>query len=230
MRHSLTESVKNSNLTRCVMNGSGINGMTEIEKVGEFGSADWCEACGKAGAKMLQDANLPFETTWGFSETYLYPPERMLAEGRKLSAFHFMIKDGVCSGGDGAPEECLSLDGFHVSPVWGSICNQSRAIYDAEGQKQRGADEKVMYQDIMNYLGRKDIWGEKGGSAKSMSWPPVIVAAVTVGQGFHNIAASMQAPSPEYDGLPVTEMLVPVFSQMTEAQKISFLDLLAIDR
>ena len=134
------------------MNGYGINGMTDIEKVGEFGSAEWCEACGKAGAKMLQDANLPFETAWGFSETYLYPPERMLAEGRKLSAFHFMIKDGVCSGGDGAPEECLALDGFHVSPVWGAICNQSRAIYDSEGQKQRGADEKVMYQDIMNFF------------------------------------------------------------------------------
>ena len=40
MRHSLADSVKNSNLTRCAMNGSGVNGMTDIEKVGEFGSAE----------------------------------------------------------------------------------------------------------------------------------------------------------------------------------------------
>ena len=47
------------------------NDMPEYEPVGEFGSAEWCEACGKAGAKMLQDANLPADTAWGFSETYL---------------------------------------------------------------------------------------------------------------------------------------------------------------
>lgn len=203
--------------------------MANFKTVGEFGSIEWGEACGKAGAKMLRDANLPRDTAWGFSETYLYPPERMLAENREISAFHFMVKDGVCSGGDGAPEECLALDGFHVSPVWGAICNQSRALYDTEGQKQRGADEKIMYQDIMDYLGRKDLWGDRGGSAKSMNWPPVIVAAVTVGLGFHNVAASMQAPSPEYEELPVTEMLVPIFSQMTETQKVSFLKLLSID-
>ena len=96
------------------------NGMPEYEPVGEFGSAEWCEACGKAGAKMLQDANLPADTAWGFSETYLYPPERMLTDGREISAFHFMVKDGACSGGDGAPEECLALDGPTNSQQMGS--------------------------------------------------------------------------------------------------------------
>ena len=205
--------------------------MSDLEPVGEFGSAEWCEACGKAGAKMLQDANLPADTAWGFSEKYLYPPERMLTGGREISAFHFMVKDGKCSGGDGVPEECLALDGFHIAAVWGSICNQSRAIYDSEGQKQRGADEGVMYKDIMAYIGRKELWAEgKGGYAKSMNWPPVIGAAVTVGQGFHNVAASMQMPSPEYEGLPVTEKLVPIFSEMTDEQKDAFLDLLRIER
>lgn len=205
--------------------------MSDLEPVGEFGSAEWCEACGKAGAKMLEDANLPIETAWGFSETYLYTPERMLEGGREISAFHFMVKDGQCSGGDGAPEECLALDGFHVSAVWGSICNQSRAIYDSVGQKERGADEGVMYQDIMAYVGRKDLWAKgKGGAAKSMNWPPEIVAAVTVGQGFHNVAASMQMPSPEYEGFPVTEKLVPIFSEMTDEQKDAFLGLLRIER
>lgn len=203
--------------------------MADLEPIGEFGSPEWCEACGKAGAQMLRDAKLPADTEWGFSETYLYPPERMLAGGRGISAFYFMVKDGVCSGGDGAPEACLALDGFHISAVWRSICNQSRAIYNSEGQKQRGADEGVMYKDIIEYVGRKDLWQGKGGSAKSMNWPPVIGAAVTVGQGFHNVAASMQMPSPEYDGLPVTELLVPVFSEMTEDQKKHFLQLLNIE-
>jgi len=137
------------------------------------------------------------------------------------------VKDGVCSGGDGAPEECLALDGFHIKAVWGSICSQSRAIYDSS--KQRGADEGVMYKDIMDYVGRKDLWGGKGGSAKSMNWPPAIGAAVTAGPGFHNIAASMQMPSPEYEALPLTEMLVPIFSEMTDEQKKSFLNLLRIE-
>ena len=86
-----------------------------------------------------------------------------------------------------------------------------------------------MYKDIMEYVGRKDLWGGKGGSAKSMNWPTAIGAAVTVGPGFHNIAASMQMPSPEYEALPLTEMLVPIFSEMTDEQKKSFLNLLRIE-
>jgi hypothetical protein len=62
-----------------------------------------------------------------------------------------------------------------------------------------------------------------------MNWPPLIGAAVTVGPGFHNIAASMQMPSPEYEALPLTEMLVPIFSEMTDEQKKSFLNLLRIE-
>ena len=46
--------------------------MSDLKPVGEFGSVEWCEACGKAGAKMLQDANLPADTAWGFTENYLY--------------------------------------------------------------------------------------------------------------------------------------------------------------
>ena len=47
------------------------NDMSDLKPVGEFGSVEWCEACGKAGAKMLQDANLPADTAWGFTENYL---------------------------------------------------------------------------------------------------------------------------------------------------------------
>jgi hypothetical protein len=49
------------------------------------------------------------------------------------------------------------------------------------------------------------------------------------GNGLHNIAASMQATSPEFADFPVTEMLVPVFDEMTEEQKRAFIKLLGID-
>jgi hypothetical protein len=204
--------------------------MSDSKRVGEFGSQQWCEACGKAGAKMLEDANLSADTAWGFSEVYLYPPERLLTDGREMSAYYFMVKDGKCSGGDGVAEGCTDLPGFHISAVWGSICNQSMSIYDSAGQKQRGADEGVMYKEIAEYIGRSDMWAKgSGGSAQKMIWPPEIVAAVTVGEGLHNVAANLQIPSPEYEDLPTTELGVPVFSKMTEEQKQSFLKLLAIE-
>jgi len=203
--------------------------MSDSKPVGEFGSKEWCEACGKAGAKMLEEANLPPDTAWGFSEVYLFPPDRLLGDGREMSAYYFMVRDGKCSGGDGVAEGCTDLPGFHISAVWGAICNQSRSIYDSAGQKQRGADEAVMYKEIAAYIGRAEIWPKgEGGSAKPMVWPPEIVAAVTVGEGLHNVAANLQMPSPEYESLPTTELGVPVFSKMSEEQKQSFLKLLAI--
>ena len=203
--------------------------MSDGKSVGEFGSKEWCEACGKAGAKMLEDANLPAETAWGFSEVYLYPPERLLADDRKMSAYYFMVKDGKCSGGDGVAEGCTDLDGFHISAVWGAICNQSQSLYGPEGQKQRSVEEGVMYKEIAEYLGRSEIWAKgEGGSAKPMIWPPEIVAAITVVDGLHNVAANLQTPSPEYEDLPTTELRVPIFGDMTEEQKKSFLKLLAI--
>ena len=209
--------------------------MSDIEPVGEFGSRQWCEACGKAGAKMLEDADLPADMAWGFSEIYTHPPERLLAGGREMSAYYFMVKDGKCSGGDGVPEECTALTGFHIQAVWGAICNQSRSLYDSAGQKQRSVEEGVMYKEIGDHVGRTDLWGKGGsdkkgaGSAKPRVWPPEIIAAVTVGDGLHNVAASLQMPSPEYDDLPTTALGVPVFSKMTEEQKKFFLKLLAIE-
>jgi hypothetical protein len=203
--------------------------MPERNPVGEFGSKEWCEACGKAGAKMLEDAKLPADMEWGFSEIYTHPPERLLAGGRKMSAYYFMVKDGKCSGGDGVAEGCTDLPGFHISAVWGAICNQSRSLYDSAGQKQRSVEEGVMYKDIIEYVGRSDLWPKGKGDGKPVSWPPEIIAAVTVGDGLHNVAAGLQMPSPEYEDLPTTELGVPIFSKMTEDQKKFFIKLLAIE-
>ena len=63
-------------------------------------------------------------------------------------------------------------------------------------------------------------------------WPPAIGAALGKGSeeggGLHNIAASLQKPSPEFADLPTTELGVPVFTDMSETQKRFFLDLLAV--
>ena len=204
--------------------------MAELKPVGEFGSKAWCEACGKYGVQLLQEADLPADLQWGFSETYTHPPARLLTGGRELAAYFIMVKDGEVTAGDGAPEECRALPGFHVRLQWAAICNQSRAKYGRAGQRQRSAEEKVLYAAIEEYVGRPNPLG-LGGGPKAV-WPPEIGAALGKGAeeggGLHNIAASLQSPSPEFADLPTTELGVPVFTAMTEAQKKSFLALCGV--
>jgi len=205
--------------------------MSDLKPVGEFGSLAWCEACAEAGVAILKDADLPSDLEWGFSEIYTHPPERLLAGGREMSAYYIMVKDGKVTGGDGAPEECRALPGFHIKIQWASICNQSASHYGKEGQQRRSADEKVMFQAIEDHVGRPNPLG-LGGGPKAV-WPKEVGLALGKGSeeggGLHNIAASMQMPSPEFADLPKTEMGVPNFSEMTEDQKAFFLKLLALE-
>ena len=205
--------------------------MPSVKPVGEFGSKAWCEACAEAGVKMLEEASLPPDLDWGFSEIYTHAPERLLPKGREMSAYFFMVKDGKVSGGDGAPESCRALPGFHVKMTWASICKQSQSLYGREGQLQRSAEEKILFQEIEEYVGRPDPMG-LGDGPKGV-WPPSIVVALSKGSeeggGLHNVAASLQMPSPEFADLPATELGVPVFSKMTDDQKTFFLNLLAIE-
>lgn len=204
----------------------GVN-VAELEPVGEFGSKAWCEACAKYGTQLLEEGNLPADTAWGFSEIYTHPPTRLLEGGRAMSAYYMMVKDGQVSGGDGAPEECRALPGFHVAINWAAICNQSASLYGREGQRQRSAEEKVMYQEIEDYVGRPNPlnMAPRGQAV----WPPAVGAALGAGAeeggGLHNIAATLQSPSPEFADLPTTELGVPVFSAMTDEQKRFFLKL-----
>ena len=84
---------------------------------------------------------------------------------------------------------------------------------------------------IEKYVGRKNPYSEQQPS--EMWWPDTVsgplMAGSEEGNGLHNIAATMQIPSPEFADFPVTEMLVPIFDDMTEKQKKDFLKLLAID-
>ena len=204
--------------------------MADVEPVGEFGSLAWCEACAAAGVKLLEEGDLPSDTAWGFSEIYTHPPARLLTGGRELAAYYIMVKDGEISGGDGAPEECRALPGFHVQLQWGLICNQSRSLYGREGQRQRSAEEQVMYKAIEEYLDRPNPLGFRPRNAV---WPPAVGAALGKGSeeggGLHNIAASLQMPSPEFEDLPTTALGVPIFTKMTTEQKRTFLGLCGVD-
>ena len=205
--------------------------VSTLKPVGEFGSKAWCEACAAGGVQLLEEADLPAGLEWGFTEDYTHPPARLLEGGREKAAYYIMVKDGKVTGGDGAPEECKALPGFHVSIQWATICNQSRTKYGRAGQRQRSEEERAMFGQIAEYVGRSNPLG-LGGDRKAV-WPPAVGAALGAGAeeggGLHNIAATLQAPSPEFADLPTTEMGVPDFDAMTDAQKKFFLGLCAVE-
>lgn len=203
--------------------------MGSLKPVGEFGSREWCEACAEYGVKILQAAEMPADLSWGFSEIYTRPAQRLVSEDWPQSGYYFMVKDGVVSGGADIPDECLATPGFHAKFRWAFLCNQSRSLYGTAGQKQRGADEAELVRQMTEYLGFEPVLG----GVPDAVWPKPIVAALMVGveegAGLHNIAASLQAPSPEFAELPTTELGVPDFSQMSDAQKTFFVDLCQIE-
>lgn len=203
--------------------------MDSIEPVGEFGSRAWCEACAAYGVKILEASDLPPDLSWGFSEIYTCPPARLVSDDWPQSGYYFMVKDGVISGGADVPDECLAIPGFHVKFRWAYICNQSATKYGSAGQKQRGVEEGDLYREMAEYLGYEpDL-----GGVPNPVWPKPIIAALSVGveegAGLHNIAASLQSPSPEFADLPTTELGVPVFSRMTDTQKADFVALCGIE-
>jgi hypothetical protein len=206
--------------------------MSTLKKVGEFGSKEWGDACAAAAVKILEAANVPADMEWGFFEHYTHPPARLMEGGREKAGYFIMVKDGKITGGDGIPEEVMDLPGLHGRARWAAICNQSGALYGKEGLKKRQADQQAMREAIEKYVGRPNPYGEPPGP--KIYWPPEIGGPLMageeeeVGNGLHNIAATMQIPSPEFADYPVTEMLVPDFERMTEKQKKDFLRLLHV--
>ena len=204
--------------------------MNTIKQVGEFGSKAWCEACATFGAEILKASDLPRDLSWGFSETYTAPPARLLSDDWPVSGYHFMVHEGLVSGGGNVTDACLALPGFHVKMRWAYICNQSSTKYGFAGQRQRSSEEAVLKEQMGDYLGfEPDL-----GAIDDPVWPKPIVAALSVGveegAGLHNIAASLQMPSLEFSDLPTTEMGVPEFSLMSNSQKEFFLALCNIDK
>ena len=215
--------------------------MSTVKPVGEFGSKAWGEACVEGAIKMLNAANLPASINWAFTEDYTHPPARLMEGGRKNSGYYLMVKEGEVTGGDGILEEALTIPGFHAKVPWAAICNQSAALYGREGQRQRSAEEQVLFAAITEYVGRENPFGldiNKEGKPSIMldpvgSWPAEVGAALgeggEEGNGLHNIAATLQTDSPEFTDLPVSDLRVPVFDDMTDQQKADFVKLCGIE-
>jgi hypothetical protein len=191
----------------------------------EFGGAEWCAYAADLGVKMIEAAKLDLtQYEWGFSECYEHAPERILA-GRSEAAYHFMISGGKVTGGVGVPPECLALEGFHVRIPWAAIAHASSFEYGREGQRQRSADEAVMWREIQAETGRTI-----SPLLKPPVWPKGIGEALSVnseqGGGLHNLTAKRLKPSAEVSGLPQTRWGVPVLGRMSPTQKVEFIRLL----
>ena len=204
--------------------------VSTLNPVGEFGSQAWGSACADFGIKILESADLPKDLSWAFSETYTHAPDRLVSADRPVSGYYFMVRDGEVSGGDGVPEGCLLNPGFHAKLRWAYLCNQSRTLYGSAGQKQRSNDEAQLVAEMETFLGYKPDMG----GVPSPVWPKPIIVALShgseTGGGLHNIAASLQSPSPEFEGWPTTELGVPDFSAMTEAQKLDLISLCGLNQ
>ena len=87
-----------------------------------------------------------------------------------------------------------------------------------------------MYKEIEEYLDRPN---PSGFRPRNAVWPPAVGAALGKGSeeggGLHNIAASLQMPSPEFEDVPTTALGVPIFSNMTTEQKRTFLKLCGVE-
>ncbi len=197
--------------------------MNDLEKW-EFGSLEWCQFAAKTGVNLINQAKLDLsQYEWGFSEEYLYVPNRLLA-GRDKVGWHFMIHNGKVSGGASLPIECLELPGFHARVEWAKIAHASSFIYDLKGQNKRFKEEETLTNDLIK-VGK----GSKINSFKSKPvWPPGIGEALVGigGEGLHNITARRLKHSPEVKDFPQTEYGVPILTEMTEEQKTRFYKLL----
>ena len=215
--------------------------VSDLSVVGEFGSKAWGEACANASVKILQAANLPESINWAFTEDYSHPPKRLMGNGRENSGYYIMVKNGVVSAGDGIIAEARALPGFHVQLPWAYIASQSGVIYGKAGQQQRSQDESQLMKDITMYLNREnpfELGLDKQGAPSYLlepigPWPAEVGKALgegsEEGNGLHNIAATLQAASPEFADLPLTDTKVPLFSEMSEQQKESFLSLCGVE-
>ena len=215
--------------------------VSDLSVVGEFGSKAWGEACANASVKILQAANLPKSINWAFTEDYSHPPERLMENGRKNSGYYIMVKNGEVSAGDGIIAEARALPGFHVQLPWAYIASQSGVIYGKAGQQQRSQDESQLMKDITMYLNREnpfELGLDKQGAPSYLlepigPWPAEVGKALgegsEEGNGLHNIAATLQSASPEFAELPLTDTKVPLFSEMSEKQKESFLSLCGVE-
>jgi hypothetical protein len=198
----------------------------------EFAQKEWCEYASSLGCKMLKDSGLDLTSmNWCFSEEYIYTPERLMGD-REVAGYYFMVKDGELSSGDGVPDHCLSLPGFHVRAAWGLIAHPSGSFYGANGQKERSQDSGRLRQELTD-AGRdqeKNPLPVRPANNDGPTWPKGFGSALSVesenGGGLHNFTAFHLKPSPEVVDLPQTKWGVAILSEMSDQQKEDFYQLI----
>lgn len=209
----------------------------------EFGCLKWCQFASRLGVKLISEAGLDLgKYDWGFSEEYRQTPERLM-DGRDVAGYHLMVHNGKVSGGPFIPEECLALPGFHVSVEWALIAHSSYLPFNTIGQQERGTAQVKLRRQLKEVGIGDGKWAlessvRKKGASSDVScracgsvshervdcpvWPPGIGEAL--GGNPDNRWRLMR--SPELEEFPETEWGVPIFSDMSDAQKESFIRLL----
>jgi hypothetical protein len=187
----------------------------------EFGSIEWVQYAAGLGVALFEQSGLDFsEHEWGFSEEYNHIPERLLA-GRDKAGYHLMIHNGKVSGGTSLPDECLALPGFHARIDWALIAHSSYFPFNTEGMHQRAADQAALRTDL-KAAGVSICRSPDHDRQNCPVWPPGIGEVLAVNKD----KTKRLLRSPELENLPETEWGVPVFSRMTEEQKVRFIALL----
>lgn len=206
----------------------------------EFGSLEWCQAAANLGVRLVEESDLDLaQFNWGFSEEYTSIPERLRA-GREHVGYHFMIHDGRATGGASLPAECLTLPGFHVSVPWAHIAHSSYYPFNRDGWRERATTHSALRSDLQaagidpNWysLHEEEAAGDGPrcpvcGSTRHERpdcpvWPPGIGEVLAENTGKEPLWLKR---SPELEDLAETEWGVPVFSEMTDGQKVRYIAL-----
>ena len=221
--------------------------MVELQKW-EFGSLAWCEFASELGVSLIRNANLNLDkTAWGFSEEYLATPDRLM-DGREVAGYHLMIRDGVVSGGPLIPDACLALPGFHVAIEWAMIAHSSYLPFNGVGHVPRGEAHMRLRRELFavgvgdgkwvleHMMPGADDTGRMCPACGSFEharvncpvWPPGIGEAL----GSNPDAAARKwrlKRSPELEEFPESDWGVPLFHEMSDDQKVRFLQLMGVD-
>lgn len=207
----------------------------------EFGSHEWCQSAAKLGVRLIEEASLDLSKyEWGFSEEYTHTPERLLARHDK-AGYHFMIHNGKVSGGASLPDECLALPGFHVSVDWALIAHSSYFPFNREGWQERQAAHTVLRAELQA-AGIIPNWHQLHETATEKReprctacgspdherqncpvWPPGIGEILSANTSRET---KWLRRSPELEDLPETKWGVPIFTKMTNEQRVRFIKLL----
>ena len=214
----------------------------------EFGSSEWCDFAAQLGVCLLKSADLNLQRiTWGFSEEYLAIPERLLGN-RERAGYHLMIRDGQVTGGSELSAACASTPGFHVAIEWATIAHSSYLPFNHIGHIPRGKAQIRLRKELQtvghgngkwvlehtmpNFDKTGSLCAACGSNAHAREncpvWPPGLGEALGANPDAKAGKWRLKR-SRELEGFPESEWGVPLFHEMSDMQKLKFLDLMGTE-